>query len=1294
MSAIQTTQLGSSPCTGSIHVTILRAYELPGDNPSRKYFATVKVDDVSGSTQDSTEAAGWDKRFSFEAFESSILCIEVYRRRRFHSDVLIGSFKEERLERILTDSYMVREEITRPLQLDETSNQATPAGHIILKVDLEDNKTGAMAAMVQRAKIRASLLQRSQSVGNSHLLSGLQSVDDVSLDTIKETWAPLLSKLAVFSNIADSVSEVHPYAQAAYRVISAAYKLVVAQMQRDINILLLVDAMNDVYDFVKEAEPLRTVKSHEKVMLLLAQQTTECGYFISAYCNDDFFTRTLKHAVAPTDAAIVEYGNKFSELKAALLAHATINTEISVLRVLDIVERVEIKLDLLDLPYARGARFHGGKRCLPGTRQALLTRLKEWVDGPDPKEKGVLILVGDKETGKSAIAHSISHHYHGLRRLGSSVFVDSAKEAAETRMPLRFFPTIAQDLATLDPQYRYKLWDAIKADRALRNALDPTDQLQSFILAPFIDLALAGPIILVIDGLENCDDKNSLGQFLAVLAARVSKLPSNFRILLTTRPDSQVLNRFTNHPNAQIEQLDGPDDFSVYSDLFEYAKSRLSIGRHAGSLEPRNVDCLDLAQSSRGSFLWMSLICDRICGDHSDTKLPERIRTAMLSCPSECSSTESTPPKDDLYLHALRRLFDPRDSTTMGQFRDVMGILLASYHPLSLSDLVEMRDRASSEEDIIAVVTKMDSFLTNATDRRAPLVPFNLSFFEFLRDPHRSQHFFVDVADHHHHRLATRCIRVLSEQLQLNICHLASSYLRNDEVIDLPDRLYRFISPELLYASQFWIEHLCAIEGTMPEALVAEVELLLRTRLFFWLEVLSLIEAVDLAISGLTKILSWSHAAVEAISFVQTFEAAIKTSAPHTYISAIRFWQTEQRERFQPQFRFPEISRSPTKEYYVFTKHREIIRSIAFSPNNRSILSSSDDRIFHTWDISQCVSVSTLTTIPHREGVQHVAFSTDSGSITVVSGGRLQRLDAKAGEILSEFILTGLPDRQRNRDHLDFLFALRPDGERVAVCYRFDGLLSVYDTNASGLISLPDPLQHDKVPRPYERLSSLKYSSQGSFLAIGDSRGRLCLWDAIEGLFAIVIYTGGQIDTMIFSPDEEWLITVEHDPTRMLLHIFDTRTGAELHSFDTTSVPLAPSLRFTTNIDVSPDKKTIALGTAGDKYCPIYFIDVETGESGTPLVVHRGSITCLTFSPDGTMVASGSVDKTVRVCRVLTPFGKHSLWGNGDESGWILGRNNELLLWVPPELKEGFDWTPQIRGEAHGTSWTKCLVEE
>lgn len=189
-----------------------------------------------------------------------------------------------------------------------------------------------------------------------------------------------------------------------------------------------------------------------------------------------------------------------------------------------------------------------------------------------------------------------------------------------------------------------------------------------------------------------------------------------------------------------------------------------------------------------------------------------------------------------------------------------MGNILASYRPLSLSDLVELRDRTSfEEEDIVTVVTKMNSFLTNGARRSAPLVPFYPSF--FLRDSQRSQHFFVDVADHHH-LLAKGCIQVLNEQLHFNVCHLTTSYQRNNEVVDLLDRVQHLISPELSYACQYWIEHLCAISGTIPDALAAEVESLLRTRLFFWLEVLSLLESVDYAISGLTKILGWSRLAV------------------------------------------------------------------------------------------------------------------------------------------------------------------------------------------------------------------------------------------------------------------------------------------------------------------------------------------------------------------------------------------------------------------------------------------------
>lgn len=65
-------------------------------------------------------------------------------------------------------------------------------------------------------------------------------------------------------------------------------QLVAAQIQRDVNILYLAQMIDDLFSFMKDAEPLRQLQSHERLMVRIAQQTTECGYFILAYCADGF----------------------------------------------------------------------------------------------------------------------------------------------------------------------------------------------------------------------------------------------------------------------------------------------------------------------------------------------------------------------------------------------------------------------------------------------------------------------------------------------------------------------------------------------------------------------------------------------------------------------------------------------------------------------------------------------------------------------------------------------------------------------------------------------------------------------------------------------------------------------------------------------------------------------------------------------------------------------------------------------------------------------------------------------
>lgn len=71
-----------------------------------------------------------------------------------------------------------------------------------------DQDVDALAAMVQRARIRASRLHSSRVMSDSAVLTVAQPANDVSsLDIIKETWDPLLEKLRIFAKIAESVSE-------------------------------------------------------------------------------------------------------------------------------------------------------------------------------------------------------------------------------------------------------------------------------------------------------------------------------------------------------------------------------------------------------------------------------------------------------------------------------------------------------------------------------------------------------------------------------------------------------------------------------------------------------------------------------------------------------------------------------------------------------------------------------------------------------------------------------------------------------------------------------------------------------------------------------------------------------------------------------------------------------------------------------------------------------------------------------------------------------------------------------
>ena len=67
---------------------------------------------------------------------------------------------------------------------------------------------------------------------------------------------------------------------------------ILAQVNRDNGVIRLASIMDDALSFVEEAEPIKKIESQGRIIGLIAQQTTECGYFIRDYAMNKSFCKS------------------------------------------------------------------------------------------------------------------------------------------------------------------------------------------------------------------------------------------------------------------------------------------------------------------------------------------------------------------------------------------------------------------------------------------------------------------------------------------------------------------------------------------------------------------------------------------------------------------------------------------------------------------------------------------------------------------------------------------------------------------------------------------------------------------------------------------------------------------------------------------------------------------------------------------------------------------------------------------------------------------------------------------
>lgn len=457
----------------------------------------------------------------------------------------------------------------------------------------------------------------------------------------------------------------------------------------------------------------------------------------------------------------------------------------------------------------------------------------------------VFWLHGQAGKGKSSIAHTIANHLQKADILGSC-FCFSRDSQVERRHE-KIFATIARDLANRNPALKNIIARVVSYDNALATTADVKQQWEKLILKPLSELSdsMIKPVVIVIDALDESGDQASRKHILDILSSQAMGLPFGFRIFITSRPLPDIVTALQGLSHVISKSMDDISVTSVEQDIRLYFSDKL--GGSMDHFSTEEISCL--VRSADGLFEWARLACEYMNSHKGGLTHMERYQTLI-----SVESGEGEGPLDKMYLAVLRDVIED-DPRALARFCSVMQQILWSQVPLSVESLEIMRCEFNKDsDDVKIIVGSMGALLSGITDMSTPVRALHASFYEFLADSTRSKEFAVTKGDVHS-QLARACVYIMQAKLCFNICQLETSYLPNSEVADLDWRVKNYIPECLSYACQFWVVHLQEI--SVERDLGQEVELLLKDKLLFWIETLSLLKVLNVAPSYLEAIASW-----------------------------------------------------------------------------------------------------------------------------------------------------------------------------------------------------------------------------------------------------------------------------------------------------------------------------------------------------------------------------------------------------------------------------------------------------
>ncbi|MBD2459500.1 hypothetical protein H6G89_00445 [Oscillatoria sp. FACHB-1407] len=371
----------------------------------------------------------------------------------------------------------------------------------------------------------------------------------------------------------------------------------------------------------------------------------------------------------------------------------------------------------------------------------------------------------------------------------------------------------------------------------------------------------------------------------------------------------------------------------------------------------------------------------------------------------------------------------------------------------------------------------------------------------------------------------------------------------------------------------------------------------------------------------------------------------------------------------------------------TLVEHTDRVKAVSFSQDG-TLVSASWDGTVMLWSAEGIL----LAVLEHGSRVTTVSISADGGIIASGGMDNTVKLWNRQGELLQVLLkhndrITGLSFSvdgnrlatasadntvtiwtQNNTSEFEPIRTWRVD-QAISVSFGLGDRLATTDGNNMIRLWKLDGIQPTTLQEPEVSLASMSFSPNGQTIATGgivinsnqsnaldasENNGALILW-GLDGRQKAHFVANSSVDSISYSPDGERIATAENPPPAIAITAEGTVTatsakpgqirvwnlnGDELLSIDTpgkiSSVSFSPS-----NTAVSSEVRGVLLAAAittsdvdpdGDRK-PVGVVTLWNleGDEIHSFQAHNDEITSLSFSPDGTVIATSSVDNTVKL---------------------------------------------------------------